>query len=450
MKKHMKNIFKFIISILICQLAGVAGSFFTTPSIKTWYVFLVKPSFNPPNFIFAPVWTALFLLMGVSLYLVWKKNWHIEIKPAEVEQKTWNPISKKLFTGSWREENAVLIFSVQLVLNVLWSVIFFGFKSPGLAFFEILMLWFAILYTIVNFYRISKVAGLLLLPYILWVSFAAVLNYSVWQLNLPQSDNAVVKVAFDPENATYTVEGGAVATAWGESSLGDLNADKIDDAALIVTSEPGGSGTFYYITAALQNEQSGSAIGTNAILLGDRIAPQNFSIDNGKIMVNYADRKQSEPFTTRPSVGITRYFEVQGSVLTEVTEDSAKKEQACLLSVGTIGTSLCCQSSGDFPNTNLIGACGCSPQNSHEVKVCDCGPDRVFDGTGCVDQSTFCQPQQRQGDVCFQLYDPVCAKVNIQCVTTPCDPINQTFSNSCEACRNSLVESYTRGECVNQ
>jgi len=181
----MKNVFKFVISILICQSAGVVGSFFTTPAIKTWYAFLIKPSFNPPNYVFAPVWIALFFLMGISLYLVWVKNWHIEIKAGEEKQKTWNPISRKLYTGSWREENVVAIFALQLILNILWTVIFFGLKLPGLAFFEILMLWFAILYTVVNFHRISKLAGLLLLPYILWVSFAAVLNFSVWQLNLP-------------------------------------------------------------------------------------------------------------------------------------------------------------------------------------------------------------------------------------------------------------------------
>ncbi|MDP2638765.1 MAG: TspO/MBR family protein [Candidatus Azambacteria bacterium] len=179
----MKNIIKLIVSILICQLAGVVGSIFTAPAIKTWYVSLNKPYFSPPNWIFAPVWTVLFLLMGISLYLVWAKNWHIEVKAGEAERKTWNPISRKLLTGSWREENAVLIFVLQLILNVLWSVIFFGLKSPGLAFFEILMLWFAILYTIVNFYRISKFASFLLLPYILWVTFATVLNFAVWRLN---------------------------------------------------------------------------------------------------------------------------------------------------------------------------------------------------------------------------------------------------------------------------
>jgi len=122
-------------------------------------------------------------LMGVALYLVWAKNWHIEIGAKEAVQKTWNPISRKLFTGSWREENAVLIFSVQLVLNVFWSIAFFGLKSPGLGFMVILMLWFAILYTVINFYRISKTAGYILLPYFFWVSFALLLNWSIWQLN---------------------------------------------------------------------------------------------------------------------------------------------------------------------------------------------------------------------------------------------------------------------------
>ena len=179
----MKNIIKLIVSILICELAGVLGSLFTTPAIKTWYAFLAKPSFSPPDSVFAPVWTLLFLLMGIALYLVWSKNWHIEVKAGQAERKTWNPISRKLFSGSWREENAVLIFSLQLALNVLWSIIFFYFRSPGLAFFEILMLWFAILYTIVNFYRISKSSGFLLLPYLLWVTFAAVLNLYIYLLN---------------------------------------------------------------------------------------------------------------------------------------------------------------------------------------------------------------------------------------------------------------------------
>lgn len=181
----MNNKFiKLIISILICEGAGFIGSFFTAPEIATWYVVLHKPSFNPPNWIFAPVWTILFLLMGISLYLVWEKKF--DVKASEIQlpvKKTWNPISTKLWFGTWKEENAILIFGVQLFLNIMWSVIFFGLKMPSVAFFEILMLWFAILYTIINFYRISKTAAYLLIPYILWVSFAAMLNLSIAILN---------------------------------------------------------------------------------------------------------------------------------------------------------------------------------------------------------------------------------------------------------------------------
>lgn len=180
----MKNIIKLLFSVLICELAGGIGSIFTAPAIKTWYIDLQKPFFNPPNWLFAPVWTLLFLFMGISLYLVWKKNFSVEVSLNEAAKKTWNPISAKLWNGNWREENAVLIFILQLVLNVLWSLIFFGLKMPGLAFFEILMLWFAILYTIVNFYRISKNSAYLLLPYLFWVSFAAILNFAVWRLNI--------------------------------------------------------------------------------------------------------------------------------------------------------------------------------------------------------------------------------------------------------------------------
>ena len=177
------NIIKLVVSILICEMAGVAGFFFTAPAIEAWYAKLEKPVFSPQNWIFAPVWTILYLLMGISLFLVWKKNWGIIIPAGEPERKAWNPISTKLWRGSWREENAILIFALQLVLNILWSVIFFGLKSPSIAFVEILMLWFAILYTIVNFYRISKPAAYLLIPYILWVSFASILNFFIWWLN---------------------------------------------------------------------------------------------------------------------------------------------------------------------------------------------------------------------------------------------------------------------------
>lgn len=275
---------------------------------------------------------------------------------------------------------------------------------------------------------------------------------------------------FDPKNASYTIGEDSITLIngraekeiapgsaskieviiWVRPVIADLNADEVNDAALILTYSAGGSGTFYYVAAALQDKQSGKALGTKGILLGDRISPQNISIDKGKIIVNYADRKLGEPMTNPPSVGITRTFEIKNTALAEITPESARKEQACLISGGIIETSLCCKSAEDFPNSCLIGACGCSPDNSKEVKTCKCGTDKCFDGTGCasIKEITFCTEEQRNADACLQLYDPVCAKVNIQCIRAPCDPVYETFSNACFACMNSLVESYTKGECA--
>ena len=177
------NYKRLVISLALPQLAGFIGSLFTAPAIVAWYAGLEKPSFNPPNWIFGPVWTILFLLMGISFYLVWSKNFTADQSQKVSKIKAWNSWSQKLWDGSWQKENVILIFALQLVLNILWSVIFFGLRQPGLAFFELLMLWFAILYTIINFYRISKPASYLLIPYILWVSFAGFLNLSIWLLN---------------------------------------------------------------------------------------------------------------------------------------------------------------------------------------------------------------------------------------------------------------------------
>jgi len=155
------NYWKLVASIVICQLAGIIGSFFTVSSVNTWYVELAKPSFNPPSWVFSPVWITLFVLMGISLYLVWDKG--IKSKQSKI---------------------AITIFGVQLALNTLWSILFFGLKSPLSAFVEIVFLWIAILLTIIYFYKISKPAAYLLIPYILWVSFAAVLNFSLFYLNM--------------------------------------------------------------------------------------------------------------------------------------------------------------------------------------------------------------------------------------------------------------------------
>jgi tryptophan-rich sensory protein len=155
----MKKIYKLIISLLIPQAAGGIGSFFTISSVKDWYPTLEKPALNPPSWMFGPVWTALFLLMGWALYLVWTDE---------------SGKNKRL---------AFWAFGIQMVLNALWSIIFFGLHSPGGALLEMVFLWLAILATIIAFAKISRLAAWLLAPYILWVSFAGYLNYLIWILN---------------------------------------------------------------------------------------------------------------------------------------------------------------------------------------------------------------------------------------------------------------------------
>jgi len=154
------NLLKLIISLLICQAAGGIGSIFTIPSIGTWFASLQKPAFSPPNWIFGPVWTILFLLMGYALYLVWNK------------------------TKEQEGRKTLIFFSIQLVLNIGWSFCFFYLQNPLAGLLEIVILWIFILLTIINFYKISKTAAYLLIPYIIWVSFAIVLNYFLYILNL--------------------------------------------------------------------------------------------------------------------------------------------------------------------------------------------------------------------------------------------------------------------------
>ena len=153
-----RKILKPLIFILICEAAGIMGAIFTFPAIGGWYKKLIRPEIAPPNWVFSPVWTILFFLMGISLYLVWESDRRRNAKP-------------------------IYIFAAQLALNVLWSVLFFGFHSPFLALIEIVFLWAAIVWTIIVFYRISKPAGLILLPYAAWVGFAIILNFSFWLVN---------------------------------------------------------------------------------------------------------------------------------------------------------------------------------------------------------------------------------------------------------------------------
>ncbi len=157
---NIKNLPKLLIAIGISELAGIVGSVFTIPSITGWYATLTKPELAPPNWIFGPVWVTLYALMGIAAFLVWRKGF---------DRK-----NVKIALG---------IFLGQLVLNTLWSIIFFSLQSPAGAFVEIVFLWLTILATIIAFAKISKPAGWLLVPYILWVSFAAYLNYSIWILN---------------------------------------------------------------------------------------------------------------------------------------------------------------------------------------------------------------------------------------------------------------------------
>ncbi len=155
MKKE--DFFKLAVSVTLPLLAGFIGSYFTTPNIAGWYTELNKPAFNPPNWVFAPAWTTLYILMGVSLFLVWKST------------------KEKI--------SAIVVFGIQFLLNITWSILFFGMQSPELALVNIVLLWIAIIFTIILFGKISKVAAYLLLPYILWVSFAGYLNYTIWILN---------------------------------------------------------------------------------------------------------------------------------------------------------------------------------------------------------------------------------------------------------------------------
>ena len=151
---------KLIISIALPLLVGGIAGFFTNTGVDGWYAVANKPSFNPTTWIFAPVWTSLYILMGIALYLVWKDD-----------------------TGKPAKQTALLLFGVQLLLNFAWSFIFFYAAAPGWALVEIIIMWVAILLTILWFGKISSLAAWLLVPYICWVSFATVLNFYIWKLN---------------------------------------------------------------------------------------------------------------------------------------------------------------------------------------------------------------------------------------------------------------------------
>ncbi len=151
---------KLFIAILICEGTGIISGLIANTGMNPWFETLNKPSWNPPAYLFAPVWTLLYLLMGISLWLIWKSN---------------TPAAQKI--------NLIILFSSQLFLNFWWSIIFFKFHSPALALADIILLLILILFTIITFSKISKPAAGLLVPYTAWVSFATILNSTIWALN---------------------------------------------------------------------------------------------------------------------------------------------------------------------------------------------------------------------------------------------------------------------------
>ncbi len=151
---------KLFISILIPLLVGAVAGLFTSSGVNSWYAIANKPWFNPPNWLFAPIWTALYIMMGIAFFLIWRTDSDKSIK-----------------------QTAMIFFVAQLVLNFFWSLIFFKLQQTGWAFAEMSIMWLMILFTIIWFGKISSTASWLLVPYICWVSFALILNYSIWKLN---------------------------------------------------------------------------------------------------------------------------------------------------------------------------------------------------------------------------------------------------------------------------
>ncbi len=156
----MSSFVKLVIAIALPVLIGGVSGFFTVSGVESWYQTIQKPSWNPPNWVFGPVWTTLYVMMGIALWLVWKEDTSRELK---------------LIAG--------ILFAAQLTLNFFWSFIFFRLELPGWAFAEILVMWVVILATIFAFAQVNKTAAWLLVPYISWVSFAAMLNFTIWRMN---------------------------------------------------------------------------------------------------------------------------------------------------------------------------------------------------------------------------------------------------------------------------
>lgn len=141
--------------VALCEAAGLVGTVFTLQAIPEWYALLNKPAFSPPNWLFGPVWTTLYFMMGTAAWLVWQRQGTAALK----------------------------VFWLQLALNAAWTPLFFGLQNPLAGLVCIALMWLAIVWTIVGFWRVSRPAALLMLPYLAWVSFATALNYAIWTLN---------------------------------------------------------------------------------------------------------------------------------------------------------------------------------------------------------------------------------------------------------------------------
>lgn len=155
---NTKSALMLLAFLAICLAAGGLGGFFTANSVRTWYPQLRKPAGTPPSWVFGPVWTTLYVLMAVAAWLIWREY-------------------------GWGARSALLFFFAQLALNLAWSGIFFGSRLPGIAFFEIVVLWLAIAFTAIVFYWLKPVAAYLLVPYLMWVTYASYLNFGLWRLN---------------------------------------------------------------------------------------------------------------------------------------------------------------------------------------------------------------------------------------------------------------------------
>ncbi len=210
---RLKKTLQLVACVAGCEAVGLIGSAFTMPSIPGWYASLAKSAVNPPNWVFGPVWTLLFALMGVSLWLMIGS-------PAAGDawfSRLWRRLSKRHDPAAAAKKEAIAFFGVQLGLNLLWSAIFFGLHRPDVAFFGILALWLAIYATMRRAENVSRAAAWLLLPYILCVTFAGFLNYSIWQLNadgVPEPLGSAPAIE-SPLPAGYSAEDYSIAAMTG-------------------------------------------------------------------------------------------------------------------------------------------------------------------------------------------------------------------------------------------